>query len=316
MIRLRLWGLKLAQLAASCLWASLNRGARFLQDFHVLRSHKLPVRVISVGNIQAGGAGKTPVVAFLAQQAMSLGLRVCILIRGYRGAWEHAGCIIWPDSPEVGVEECGDEAALLKHLCPQAIIGVGANRLLQFETIWQHEQGNVDCVILDDGFQNWQIKKDLELVVLTSARFSERLFRDWPSAVKRANLLLWTKGEIPPPSFGLPLLQVRFALDAVPGVKVWLVAGVGDPQSVLQLASQAGYVVVQKYFFADHFHYEEEQVRGLLKQAAGDRCRVALTGKDWVKWKALGVLEKEVLILEPRLEFRQGQEVWSKVLWG
>jgi hypothetical protein len=88
-----------------------------------------------------------------------------------------------------------------------------------------------DLVILDDGFQHWKIRKDLEIVALTSRTPSDILYRDFTGAASGADLLVWTKGErAPEMPAGKPFIKVRFELPetAWRGVPIWLVTGVGD----------------------------------------------------------------------------------------
>lgn len=303
--------------AASQIWSAGSAIARLTALSGVRESKKLPCRVISVGNIQVGGAGKTPLVAQIAREAHDRGLSVCILSRGYRGKWEQSGGVIRPSEP-VKASDCGDECALLHIVAPEAFIGVGADRAKQFEKVIQ-AGASIDLVILDDGFQNWRIRKDLEIVALTSATSSKVLHRDWPSALDRADLLVWTKGQSAPEieDSAAPLVKVRFALPhARAKSPVWLVAGVADGNSVLNAARTAGYHVKNAEFFGDHAQYTQAQVQSFMSRSAKDGVRIALTGKDWVKWRDLGVREEEVIILEPVVEFISGREHWVKALWG
>jgi tetraacyldisaccharide 4'-kinase len=109
----------------------------------------LSARVISVGNIQVGGAGKTPLVAHLARQGIKRGLKVCILCRGYGGAWEADGGVLPPQDSRAARpdgQNCGDEAALLHDLVPQAWIGVGADRAASFNEVKKGAGGAFHCI--------------------------------------------------------------------------------------------------------------------------------------------------------------------------
>jgi tetraacyldisaccharide 4'-kinase len=300
----------------SGLWTTLSSVARFLSFIGLVKVKKLNSRVISVGNLQAGGTGKTPLVAQIANEAAELGLTVCILIRGYKGLWEAKGGILFPDASISTATDCGDEAALLHDLCPKAYIGVGALRYRQYQKILAQVQKPMDLVILDDGFQNLRIQKDLEVVALTSAKPWQVLFRDRASWVKKANLVIWTKGYEEPNTYGLPRVRVRYQLAPVQDISVWLVTGVADEESVYLSALRAGYRITKRIPFEDHARYGCEAVRKMLVQAQIDQCRIAITGKDWVKWRELGVLRSEVVVLELNLVFEEGRELWSQKLWG
>lgn len=309
---------------ASGLWSTLSGVARFSARKGWLESVKLDARVISVGNIQVGGAGKTPLVAQIANESVHRGLKTCILSRGYKSKWEAEGGVIQPDSPACDAQACGDEAALLHDLCPKAYIGVGADRVRQFQAVQKQVRQNsgspIDLVILDDGFQHWKIRKDVEVVALTSAKPSQILFRDFPHVAERADLLVWTKGDERPPSWNRPFVVIEFQLPQVSATHAqdnfWLVTGVADGASVSQMAAASGYRIVRHIQYSDHAGYNTSSVDKILEQASKNNARVLLTGKDWVKWRTLGTSSDEVTVIEPTVEIKEGKESWSRVLWG
>ncbi len=302
---------------ASEFWSLATALVRLAVEVKILKPILFKSRVISVGNIQAGGAGKTPLVAQIAKEANSRGLRTCILTRGYRSPWENQGGVIVPGEAKIRSQVCGDEAALLHELCPGAYIGVGANRIRQFERALEKSGFPFDLILLDDGFQNWKIKKDLEIVALTSAHRTETPFRDWRCSLRKADLLVWTKGEDRPKDFGKPLVRIRYQLPPSDGNQPYLlVTGIADGKSAYDLAVRSGYSIRRHIELADHESYDEFQVKRMIRQATEENCKIALTGKDWVKWRDLGVNAEEVCVLEPKLIFDEGQEVWSQILWG
>jgi tetraacyldisaccharide 4'-kinase len=278
--------------------------------------------VVSIGNLQAGGAGKTPLVAWLAREARTRGLRTCILCRGYGGAWERSGGVILPGAPAPSAAECGDEAALLHELAPEAAIGVGADRVRQFERV-QEAAGPVDLVILDDGFQHWKIRKDVEIVALTSRGPGEVPYRDGLRALKGADLVVWTKGDKRPriPE-GKPWARIRYRLaePAADGGLYWLVTGIADSADAEALVRASGYRLARHVYFPDHARYAETMVQELIEQATRAGAKIAVTGKDWVKWREIeGVARLESLriaVLEPELEWLEGREAWNRLLWG
>lgn len=306
----------------SALWSSATAVARWSARKGILRSQRLPTRVISVGNLQSGGAGKTPLVAQIAREAIDRKLDVAILTRGYRGKWERRGGLIRPrlagqaDAVALDPAQCGDEAALLHDLVPEAWIGVGADRIAQFKKI----PCAVHLVVLDDGFQHWKIQKNLEIVALTSAQADEVVFRDFESALSAADLLVWTKGEPGPITAHLPQVRTCFELKPaeVDGQTIVLVSGVADGQSVAHAVTRAQYRIAAHFEFPDHYSYTRRDIDRVQEQARQLGCPIALTGKDWVKWRALLKLQSsaEFLVLEPELRFVEGREHWERMLWG
>lgn len=304
---------------ASALWSFGSALARGLASRGILlKPVRLGVRVISVGNLQVGGAGKTPLVAHIAGEALARGLKVCILCRGYGGTWERRGGVLPPGGEPPDPKGCGDEAALLHDLAPGAWLGIGSDRIMQFKRVTALLGRPPDLVVLDDGFQHWRVYKDVEVVAVTSRRRGEMLFRDWPRALERASVVVWTKGATPPDPRGRPLVRVRLALDPPedPRRSLWIVTGVGDGRSVVDAAQASGYRIQRHVSFADHFAYREKQADELIRKAAASGCQIALTGKDWVKWRGLGIAASEVVVLEPKIVFEEGQASWEKALWG
>lgn len=265
-----------------------------------------------MGNLQAGGAGKTPLTAQIAREAIQKGLQVCILSRGYRGRLENEGGVILPGQKDVDPKIYGDEPALLHELVPGATLIVGKNRLQNFQKF----SGRFDWVILDDGFQHWKIKKDLEILALTSLKPSEVIFRESFSAIQYADLIVWTKGESAPDFKNKPWVQVEFKLrKRLEITPIWLVTGIAHPEYAIQSAKEAGYKVLRQISRADHQDYHYSEIEMLLSQAGKASVQVATTGKDWVKWKSLGLADPDVIVLEPEIIFKQGHEQWSKALW-
>lgn len=319
-----------ANRSASMIWSSLSAAARCAADRGWVASARLGARVVSVGNIQAGGAGKTPLVATIAREAHARGLRAVILCRGYGGAWERSGGVLPPRAADgegaaaPRCADCGDEAALLRDLAPHAWIGVGADRARQFERV-RAQAGGVDLVVLDDGFQHYRIRKDVEIVALTSASPATMPHRDWVSSLRRAHLVVWTKGDDRPRGMGQAgaSARVRYRLAPAPAGfgPVWLVSGVGDSRSVERLSLESGYEVLRHVSFPDHARYAQPMVKELVDGAARAGARLAVTGKDWVKWREMDLGSSapslaKVVVLEPEIEWLEGKDRWNRALWG
>lgn len=311
--------------------APLNYAASQLWSFASLLARKtakrtsLPARVISIGNIQIGGAGKTPLVAFTARQALEKGLRVCILCRGYGGEWERIGGVIAPQAaPQAQLlngQHTGDEAALLHDLVPGAWIGIGADRVSSFEEVLKQAQA-IDLVILDDGFQNHKIKKDLDIVALTSFGRTQRVYRDFQGSLSHADLVVWTKGDREPDARGRP--KVRAHLELLAPEKSWdaqwiLVSGVAESDLVRLEAERVGYVIKNHIRFPDHARYAEKLVSSIMEDARSAHCKILITGKDWVKWREIVQERQRSLfqVIEPVVRFSsEDLKTWNRVLWN
>lgn len=305
---------------ASFLWALATACARRLSKSKV----SLPAKVISIGNIQVGGAGKTPMVAFLARQAHERGKQVCILSRGYGARWEKTGGVISPQENALSPEDCGDEVALLHELAPYAWIGIGANRAQQFEAVARavKEQGllEIDLVILDDGFQNHRLKKDVDIVALTSARWGEKIFRDFRGALRSASLLAWTKGDERPKDFGRPLVRVQMEIERpFFASRFLLITGLADGAQARKSMEQAGYQIEKHLTFPDHARYASVVTQTIIEDARAQGLKILMTGKDWVKWRTIvgeGLKGSVIEVVEPQLRLDLSDEkIWNQVIW-
>lgn len=303
--------------SVSAVWSSGSWLMRSASRKGLIRPVRLDARVMSVGNLQAGGSGKTPVVAQIAREAAERGLVVCILTRGYRGEWESGGGMIEPGDSKVDPALSGDEAALLHELAPKAWIGVGSDRVQQFERVKQRAQ-KTDLVLLDDGFQHWKIQKDLEILTATSADPQETFYRDWPAQAEYADLIALTKGDRLPFQTNRPFVKISYKVVNPPPGKadIWLVCGVADPASVRNSLTRAGWLIRREVFLRDHASFQAADVARWMREASSSGSRVAITGKDWVKWQALGIVRSDIVVIEPELVFESGREQWEKVLWG
>ncbi len=308
--------------AVSRIWSGINRVARYARARDWIESKRLPVRTIGIGNLQAGGTGKTPLTIRIARDAVKEGLQVAVLTRGYRSQWEGVGGMIIPGEPAPSPALCGDEAALLRDQVPEAWIGVGANRILQFECL--HSAASLrtgrgfDLVLLDDAFQHWKIRCDRYVVAVTDAQFGERFFREDFSVVSAEDLVVLTKGDAFPAQLASHPRKARIryrvpAPDAQQG-RYRFVAALGDPEEARASLSRAGYAIVGTSVFPDHHEFQASEVERILNEAKAVGETVLLTGKDWVKWRGLGVSPEQVEFVEPEIEFVEGEDVWRRFL--
>jgi len=173
--------------------ARLDRGASAVR--------RLPVPVISVGNLTAGGTGKTPMVLNLAAELRRLGFRPAVVSRGYRGGAERGGGVVG-DGERIllAANQAGDEPRLLAERLPGVPVVVGADRFSAGMTAIS--QFFPDLILLDDGFQHRRLARDLDLVLLDARRplgnghlLPRGPLREPPSALKRADALILTRSD-------------------------------------------------------------------------------------------------------------------------
>ncbi|MCX7760468.1 MAG: tetraacyldisaccharide 4'-kinase [Hydrogenothermaceae bacterium] len=141
------------------LGAILNRK---LYELGIRKSYKLPLPVISVGNLSVGGTGKTPTVISIAKYFQNKNRKVLILSRGYkRKSKEILLC-----NKNMPVELCGDEPKLMTYKGLDVV--VSSDRVRGFE--FAKDKVNPDIVILDDGYQHHSIKKDINILLIDATK--------------------------------------------------------------------------------------------------------------------------------------------------
>ncbi len=165
-----------------------------MYDWRILKSYKTAVPVISVGNLSAGGTGKTPFSIWLISEIMKSGGKPAYLSRGY-GRKSTGYLRVRPDSESW---ETGDEAAMVARRFPAATVAVCEDRVTGARRILQESDSNV--IILDDAFQHRRIHRDTNIVLIDGnrlPRISALLpagdFREGPGALRRADLIVFTK---------------------------------------------------------------------------------------------------------------------------
>jgi tetraacyldisaccharide 4'-kinase len=305
----------------SQLWSTGSFVTHSLCGAGVLPSEKLDSFVVSVGNLQAGGAGKTPLIAQIAREALGQGKSVCILSRGYRSQWEKTGGVIQAEKSELDPKVVGDEVALLHDLVPGAWIAVGRDRIAQYQAAVKTHGRSFDVTLLDDGFQHWKIKKDREILAITSRTREEVFFRDFESQSHRADILVWTKGSKRPEVLNqieIPSVKIDYRLNIIASEEpYWMVSAIADPDFFRQALEEGGLKIKNELRFSDHDSFSQAEVLRIEKDAALDGAKLVMTGKDWVKWRAFSDGER-VLVLEPYLVFenQEDRKVWENVLWG
>lgn len=274
----------------------------------LLRSHRLPCPVISVGNITLGGTGKTPATALIASYLIGRGRRVAVLSRGYGGSAEGELRIV-SDGKVVllGPEEAGDEPYLLARKVPGLMVVIGADRyqagLLALKEL------KPDVFILDDGFQHLRLKRDLNLLLLDCTRpygngrvLPAGFLREPKSALKRADLFLFTRcgeGSAPvSPVPGTPACRSSHRLggfrpmqggelrpfSGLKGMRAMAFAGIADPGSFFDTLEKEGVTLVTTLAFSDHICYGVDEIAAIcrLKDASRSTCLLT-TEKDAVK---------------------------------
>ena len=251
---------------------------------------RLPV--ICVGNFTAGGGGKTPTAIAVASLLGRLGARVCFLTRGYGGNARGP----MPVSAGQSAAVVGDEPLLLAETAPTMI---SADRAAGAKAI---EATDATVIIMDDGFQNPGLTKDLSLIVVdASSGLGNGLVM--PSGPLRAPLapqiaradtlvVIGSGGHAAPlehsfTAHGKPVVKARIVprqdrrwLSVLPVIAF---AGIASPKKFFATLGTNGARVLAKHSFGDHHRYTKRQAAALLKEAEERKAMLVTTEKDWVR---------------------------------
>lgn len=245
------------------------------------------VPVICIGNIVAGGAGKTPTAIAVARHLLLAGARPVFVTRGYGGRMKG------PLRVNLGVHtaaDVGDEALLLAGIAP-CWIGRSRTQAIRFA------EKEATHIVLDDGLQNPAIAPTFSLLVVDGAAgFGNRkLFPSGPlretlhDAFPRVNGIVMIGEDKHRIGFclGKPIFQASL-LPRIPSTlrerpEVFAFAGIGRPQKFYDSCVQAGLIVVEKRDFPDHHVYTPRERAALEALAAKKRLRLVTTAKDWIR---------------------------------
>lgn len=265
------WFLK-RNLIACCLWPVsifYYMGSRFV--FNYRKKHEYVSRrpIICFGNILAGGVGKTPIVRNVAKI-----FDAPVVMRGYKKSKE--------------TSDIGDEAKMLSN--DGILVHVGDRKS---NLILLNKQKSKTPVLMDDGFQNSSIKKDISVLVFDEGIGFGNGFllpagplREKVSEIRRADAIIVIKRNKIAKGFALPTsMPVFYATNREDcpydkQTKVVAFAGIGYPDKFFN-AIPAN--VVAKRSFPDHYQYSDEDIKDLIKFAESKNAKLLTTEKDWVR---------------------------------
>lgn len=246
----------------------------------------VPVPVICIGNLTAGGAGKTPVTEAIRNRITARGLRVASLSRGHGGR-ERGPLKV--DTAAHTYRDVGDEPLLL---AATGEAWIGRDRP---EAARAMATAGADVIVMDDGHQNPSLKKDLTFIVIDAdAPFGNGhvlpkgpLREKVPEGLARADaVVLMGEGPVPHEvaASGLPVLRARLApAEAPPVGPLVAFAGIGRPQKFFDSLAEAGGHLSDAVPFGDHHPYSEGDLRFLRSLARDHGARLVTTTKDHVR---------------------------------
>jgi lipopolysaccharide heptosyltransferase II/tetraacyldisaccharide 4'-kinase len=340
------WGASVPEWVLRALSAPYQAGARARRGLYQgdwLTRQRLPVPVVSVGNLTVGGTGKTPVTAFLARHFQGQQRRVAILSRGYGGRRTGVSCLSDGERLYYQPPEVGDEAFELAQSLPGVLVYTGPCRYTAGMAAWREHRP--DIFLLDDGFQHFQLYRDLDIVLLDAARplGNGRLLpagslREPLNALREADVLILSRYGEHQHRGRLNLLQRLFALQDVftaviepasarrfpgeekhsledlRGLAALAFAGLARPRVFQDTLADLGVDLRGFRTFPDHYAFTPDDLYDLVQEARHTGAQALVTtAKDWARlgpnWP--GGLPLWVLTVAARVE---PEDAWQKYL--
>ncbi|MEG0036633.1 MAG: tetraacyldisaccharide 4'-kinase [Victivallaceae bacterium] len=304
--------------AAACfaLGAWLNR---WCYRKGLFREKKIPEVVVSVGNIVAGGSGKTQVVLKILESIGQLRERSAILSRGYRGKASKKSHSLKVDLNNHTAVEVGDEPYLIGCRFPFVPVFIGKDR---FKSAVLARRMRKSVLILDDGFQFRKLKKDFNILIVNGDdpfgghQFIPRgRLRDFPDRLGEADLIV-VNGSYDPileeelnSRTGVPKVFVQPVIDEcrIPGTSVservcienalvGVFCGLGNNQGFVSTVKRAGGRVVNEYFLPDHARISLKELKFFSAQTRNRGGELLLCSeKDFVKIPHRWLLDESIM---------------------
>lgn len=277
-------------------------------------SKTAPIPVICVGNLTVGGAGKTPTVLKLGEMLKAQGHSVHFLTRGYGGRLQGVVRVSLKDHT---YQDVGDEALLLAQCAPT---WVSADR---YAGAREAAHNGADVIVMDDGFQNPTLYKDFSLLVIDGKRGFGNGFilpagplrESISQGLSRANALIIIgeneKDCFPQetllPQIKAALLPTSHSLKHLKQFPLVAFCGIDNPLKFFSTLKESAFNVIQTRSFPDHYPYQPQDLKELLKLAEAHQSKLVTTRKDWVRLPQ--DFRKNIEVLDITLEFEDIHQI-------
>lgn len=317
----RIWSgrsaLYLLLLPFSLLYGLISNALRLSYRWGLRKSWRAPVPVVIVGNLTAGGNGKTPVVIWLVQALQQRGLRVGVVSRGYGG---HADAYPLVLGPNTTTREAGDEPVLI-YQRTGASVAVAPLRRQAVEALVNGD--DVDVIITDDGLQHYALARDIEIVVIDGERrfgngwwLPAGPMRERAGRLKSVTSVITNGGHAQPGELAMRL-EPGQAVNLLSGEcrpagelqNVVAMAGIGHPPRFFNTLRQLGVVTQKEVAFADHQNYSAD----ILHALTADGQALLMTEKDAVKARAFASANWWYLPVDAVLPLQQSNVLLNKI---
>ena len=312
------------------------------------KKKSLPGFVVSIGNLTAGGTGKTPAVIMLARWALKEGYRVAVLSRGYRGRYREKFLEVSDgEAIKADPQESGDEAYLLARKLAGIPIVISKKRYIAGS--FAHGKFGTNFFVLDDGFQHLELKRDLDLVLIDAASaFGNGHLLPWGplrepvDQLVRADIAILTRfsnqrsaqrttdlldekfPETPifcadhePEKVVFPQLNESHEPDFLKGKCVLAFAGLARPEVFRETLIRLGADLVYFKSFRDHYRFKPNEIQALIQMREDLGAQYILTSeKDWVRMAAFAPMCPEMGYLSIKFTMVSDQDGFFRMIKG
>ncbi len=334
------------------IYLSIVQLRNILFDRKMIKAWKSPIPVVSIGNLSAGGTGKTPLVDWVVKYYLSIGCKPAILSRGYLR--ESKGVQLVSDGVRIMLssKDAGDETAMLAWNNPDAIVVVAEKRKDAVTYIASRFAKRLPgVIILDDAFQHRAIERDLNIAVINSAEpfrkakmLPEGRLREPLKNLSRADLVIVNKitdeeraGSIMKEveKTGRPVVKARVkngelicfsgtfaSSDEVPLPKTLSAlafAGIASPENFLDSLKTEGVNVAAYRFFRDHESFSAKKLQAVRREAEEKGLSLITTEKDY--FRMLGrpeliriITSRPCYYLKIETDIYEGKEILHSML--
>ena len=298
--------ISLCLLPASWFFCLLVYIRRYLYRTGILNASKLPVPVIIIGNISVGGTGKTPLVIALVEFLKEQGYKPGVISRGYGGQ-----ASTWPQQVREDSDPrmVGDEPLLIVKNC-HVPMAVGPDRVTAAEQLLQYH--HCDIVISDDGLQHYALKRDIEIVVVDSARrfgnarcLPAGPLREPVSRLDEVDFII-ANGLAMSTEFPMQLNasqvvnmfngEIR-SLDDFRTREVNAIAGIGFPDRFFSMLKKHD-IIAHPHSFSDHYDFKQSDL------VFENKLPIVMTEKDAVKCQRFAHKAMWYIPVQARLDTR------------
>ncbi|MDE0262788.1 MAG: tetraacyldisaccharide 4'-kinase [Bryobacterales bacterium] len=328
-------------------WAAVARVRRWAYGRGLLAAQRLAPPIVSVGNLTAGGTGKTPMVAWLVERLAERGFPAAVLTRGYGRDEGHRTHLLLAGEA-IDPRLCGDEPAMLvgrfAESAPSTLVAVGADRHAAGRMV--ADRADSEYLILDDGFQHMQLQRSLDIVLLDSRRpfgngYTLPLgrMREPVSSLRDADIVIITRSNarneytalseaIREANPGAKIFRSRTVakdlaevgsgrvhqLDGLIGKRVACFCGIGNASAFFRQGRELGYDIVLERAYKDHHRYSHRDLEELARSADAAGAEALLTTSKDVMNLGGATLPLPTHALRIDLEVDADEELLDEIL--